>query len=59
MYLALAQSRRPQGFPGAVGIGPTWRIVKASWRYLASLRLAGDPVASGVLGVGLGLARFR
>jgi hypothetical protein len=40
----------------AVGIAYTWRIVKASWRYLASFRLAGDPVASGVLGAGLGVA---
>ena len=32
-----------------VGIASTWRIAKASWRYLAIFRLAGDPVASGVL----------
>jgi hypothetical protein len=30
-----------------VGNSSTWRIVKASWRYLASLRLAGDPGAPG------------
>ena len=32
----------------SVGTGSTWRIGKASWRYLASFRLPGDPVASGV-----------
>src|SRR5450756_1743195 len=28
--------------PPAVGARPTWRIAKASWRYLASSRLGGD-----------------
>jgi hypothetical protein len=30
-----------------VGAGSTWRIVKATWRYLASFQLAGDPGAPG------------
>src|SRR5258708_11163568 len=31
-----------QARAGIVGAGSTWRIVKASWRYLAIFRLAGD-----------------
>jgi hypothetical protein len=57
MYLAQTRGGPHGQRRCSVGIASTWRIAKASWRYLAIFRLAGDPVASGVLGAGLGLAR--
>jgi hypothetical protein len=41
IYLAAAAQVRAL----IVGAGPTWRIVKASWRYLAVFRLAGETQA--------------